>query len=70
MLIMLCFLITNYLGFFQDDKSLEISKPVESPTGTGNTKIEKYDFDFDHVFNHKAGQDTVFDEVSQLIQVS
>jgi len=52
----------------QDDKSLEISKPVESPTGTGNNKIEKYDFDFDHVFNHKAGQDTVFDEVSQLIQ--
>ena len=47
---------------------MEISKPVESPTGTGNNKIEKYDFDFDHVFNHKAGQDTVFDEVSQLIQ--
>ena len=49
---------------------MEIGKPVESPTGTGNNKIEKYDFDFDHVFNHKAGQDTVFDEVSQLIQVS
>jgi len=52
----------------QDEKSLEITKPLESPTGTGSNKIEKYDFDFDHVFNQQARQETVFEEVSQLVQ--
>ena len=47
---------------------MEITKPLESPTGTGSNKIEKYDFDFDHVFNQQARQETVFEEVSQLVQ--
>ena len=51
--------------YFQDDKSLEITKPVDSPQ---SNKKETFNFDFDHVFNHQAGQDSVFEEVSQLVQ--
>ena len=50
----------------EGDKNLEITKPMSiSP---GNSKIEKFNFEFDHVFDHKTTQEDVFDEVSQLIQ--
>ena len=50
----------------EGDKCLEITKPLSiSP---GNSKVEKFNFEFDHVFGHKTSQEDVFDEVSQLIQ--
>jgi len=52
----------------QDDKSLEINEPAKSPTTGNRNKTEKYNFDFDHVFNPNAGQEDVFEEVSQLVQ--
>merc|ERR1712156_490717 len=52
----------------QDDKSLEINEPAKSPTTGNRNKAEKYNFDFDHVFNPNAGQEDVFEEVSQLVQ--
>merc|ERR1712223_2221695 len=55
----------NHILVNQDDKSLEITKPVDSPQ---SNKKETFNFDFDHVFNHQAGQDSVFEEVSQLVQ--
>ena len=48
-----------------DDKNLDIGKP--DSTSPKNTN-EKYSFDFDHVFDAKATQDDVFEEVSQLVQ--
>ena len=51
----------------EGDKSLEITKPLSISPATG-TKVEKFNFEFDHVFGHQTTQEDVFDEVSQLIQ--
>ena len=52
-----------------DEKSLEISKPSESPNSSNGSKSDQqFNFDFDRVFGHKTTQEDVFDEVSQLVQ--
>jgi len=52
-----------------DEKSLEISKPTESPNSSNGSKSDQqFNFDFDRVFGHKTTQEDVFDEVSQLVQ--
>ncbi len=43
----------------------------ESPAGsTAPGKVEKHSFEFDHVFSKDAQQEVVFEEISQLVQVS
>ena len=41
---------------------------AESGSGAAG-KIERHPFEFDHVFGAEAGQEEIFEEVSQLVQV-
>ena len=46
---------------------------IDSPGSTSTSvsgKSEKFSFEFDHVFTDQASQESVFEEVSQLVQSS
>ena len=45
------------------EKNIELIKTQGSNTG-GNSKEQKYDFEFDRVFGHSASQAPVFGELS------
>ena len=56
---------------FNGDKALEITRAADSPNGTSTSvsgKAETFNFDFDHVFGTKSDQESVFEEVCQLVQ--
>ena len=56
---------------FNSDKALEITRAADVPNGASTSvsgKAETFAFDFDHVFDTDAGQESVFEEVSQLVQ--
>merc|ERR1711997_222424 len=58
---------------FLGEKSLEISRCSDNAGGTSTSvsgKAEPIPFEFDHVFNVNANQESVFEEVSQLVQSS
>merc|ERR1712051_954955 len=58
---------------FLGEKSLEISRCSDNSGGTSTSvsgKAEPIPFEFDHVFNVNANQESVFEEVSQLVQSS
>uniref|UniRef100_A0A4W3H696 Kinesin family member C1 n=1 Tax=Callorhinchus milii TaxID=7868 RepID=A0A4W3H696_CALMI len=51
-----------------DKKAIVLAKMEESRTGRDRKVELKYDFSFDHVFNPKARQVEVFEEIAQLVQ--
>jgi len=51
------------------ENALELVKTTDSETvASGMNKNMKYDFEFDRVFGHESKQETVFEEISQLVQ--
>ena len=43
---------------------------IDSPAGsTCGGKIERHQFEFDHVFGKETNQENVFEEISQLVQL-
>ena len=61
----------RHLQFASGSKSIDMIRAADSPMGASTSvsgKAETFQFDFDHVFDTKANQEEVFEEVSQLIQ--
>lgn len=55
---------------YNSETALELAKHAESDAVAGglNNKNMKYEFEFDRVFGPQASQQSVFEEISQLVQ--
>ncbi|GLV35868.1 non-claret disjunctional [Carabus blaptoides fortunei] len=53
---------------FLDENSIALSKNTESMDPSGRLRTTKADFTFDKVFTNMAAQETVFEELAQLVQ--
>ncbi|KAH7832250.1 putative kinesin-like motor protein [Monocercomonoides exilis] len=51
-----------------DDQRIEIKKLSKDESGKKGEKLLKYTFQFDRVFNHSSTNDSVYEEVTSLVQ--